>query len=132
MKFSEEQQAAVDVRENCVVSAGAGSGKTAVLSGRFVSLLLDSRAPAEADEILTLTFTNKATGEMRDRIYRRILEKIKDPALSEKDRGRLESARENFSRAAVSTFDSFCRRIVENAAGFLEIPRNFDINNEKV
>ena len=132
MKFSEEQQAAVNVRENCVVSAGAGSGKTAVLSERFVSLLLDPVLPAEVDEILTLTFTNKATGEMRDRIYRRILEKIKESGFSEKDRRVLESARENFNRAAVSTFDSFCRRIVENAAGFLEIPRNFDINGEKV
>ena len=107
MKFSEEQQAAVNVRENCVVSAGAGSGKTAVLSERFVSLLLDPVLPAEVDEILTLTFTNKATGEMRDRIYRRILEKIKESGFSEKDRRVLESARENFNRAAVSTFDSF-------------------------
>ena len=92
MKFSEEQQAAVNVRENCVVSAGAGSGKTAVLSERFVSLLLDPVLPAEVDEILTLTFTNKATGEMRDRIYRRILEKIKESGFSEKDRSRLIAA----------------------------------------
>ena len=68
MKFSEEQTEAIRIRKNCVVTAGAGSGKTAVLSERFLSLLLDERNPAKIEEILTLTFTKKAAGEMKERI----------------------------------------------------------------
>ncbi|NLZ76351.1 MAG: UvrD-helicase domain-containing protein, partial [Spirochaetales bacterium] len=58
---------AIDADVNCVVSAGAGSGKTMVLSYRFVRLVLERKA--RFDQILTLTFTRKAAREMHRRIH---------------------------------------------------------------
>ena len=61
------QKKAVGAELNSVVSAGAGSGKTSVLSARFAHLVLAKHY--NVDEILTLTFTKKATVEMYSRIY---------------------------------------------------------------
>ena len=61
IKLSPEQRAAVDADRAAIVSAGAGSGKTTVLSLRFARLVMEHKA--HADEILTLTFTRKAAAE---------------------------------------------------------------------
>ena len=61
-KLSAEQLAAVESDVATVVSAGAGSGKTTVLSYRFLRLIMEEKA--KVDEILTLTFTKKAASEM--------------------------------------------------------------------
>ena len=66
-RISDEQRAAILTDNAAVVSAGAGSGKTTVLSLRFVRLVLDGKA--HADEILPLTVTRKAAAEMYERIY---------------------------------------------------------------
>ena len=70
-KFDVYQKKAVETKLNSVVSAGAGSGKTTVLSHRFLELI---KTGMNVDEILTLTFTKKATVEMSSRIYK-VLEK---------------------------------------------------------
>ena len=62
-RLDEHQLAAVYCDQNCVVSAGAGSGKTTVLSYRFLRLVLQGKA--EVDQILTLTFTRKAAGAIQ-------------------------------------------------------------------
>ena len=132
MKFSEEQTEAIRVRNNCVVTAGAGSGKTAVLSERFLSLLLDERNPAKVDEILTLTFTKKAAGEMKERIYRKIIEKSKEENLSENGQMRLAEARSRFERATVTTIDAFCNEVMGNALPLLGVPGLFTIDPDAV
>ena len=58
---------AITTTKNAVIAAGAGSGKTQVLAQRFSWLVLTGQA--KADQILTLTFTNKAASEMYQRIY---------------------------------------------------------------
>lgn len=132
MKFSEEQQQAINVRKNCVVSAGAGSGKTAVLSERFLALLLDEKNPVKVSEILTLTFTKKAAGEMRDRIFRKINEGVGNSTKSPKEKERLDSARKEFSQATITTLDAFCLEVVENAHKTLKVPGGFIIDAEAV
>ena len=67
-KIDNDQRAAIESVRNSVVSAGAGSGKTTVLSQRFLHLIQTNHY--DADKILTLTFTKKATVEMSDRIYK--------------------------------------------------------------
>ncbi|MFA7129134.1 MAG: UvrD-helicase domain-containing protein, partial [Sphaerochaeta sp.] len=64
-KLDKHQIEAIYCDDNCVVSAGAGSGKTTVLSYRFLRLVLEQKA--DCDQILTLTFTRKAAREMRER-----------------------------------------------------------------
>ncbi len=65
--FNNEQKDAIFCDENCVVTAGAGSGKTSVLTYRFFRLVATGKA--EVDEILTLTFTKAAAAQMYERIY---------------------------------------------------------------
>ena len=67
--FTKEQQAAVDVRDRSVlVSAAAGSGKTAVLVERIIRMVSDRKRPVDIDRLLVVTFTNAAAAQMRERI----------------------------------------------------------------
>ena len=88
------QQGAIDININAVVSAGAGSGKTSVLSKRFTDLLLRDKS-CRVDQILTLTFTKKATVEMNSRIYAELSKAIPEKA-------------KDFYKANIKTLDSYC------------------------
>lgn len=114
IRLNEEQLAAVMSDENTVVSAGAGSGKTHVLSYRFLRLVMDGKA--HSDEILTLTFTRKAAGEMAERIYKRLVDAIDVIGKEEIER---------YGEASVSTLDSFCAEIVRSDSVRYGISRDF-------
>jgi len=69
VKWTEEQQRVIDTRErNILVSAAAGSGKTAVLVARILAMITDESRPVDIDRLLVVTFTNAAAAEMRERI----------------------------------------------------------------
>ena len=69
MAWTNEQQAAIDSRgQTLLLSAAAGSGKTAVLVERIIRRLLDKEYPVDITELLVVTFTKAAAAEMRDRI----------------------------------------------------------------
>ena len=104
---------------NTVVSAGAGSGKTTVLSIRFLRLLAEKKA--RPDEILTLTFTRKAALEMSERI--KLLVTHCDD-VSDEDRKLL-------AHAQISTLDSFARQIVSLDCTRYGIARDFTIEDER-
>ena len=72
IEFDRAQQEAITVDRNAVVMAGAGSGKTTVLAERFFWLLENKQV--RIDQILTLTFTQKAAAEMYEKIYNRLKE----------------------------------------------------------
>lgn len=106
---NEEQARALDIDKNIALHAGAGSGKTRVLSRRFLRLALEK--DADIQSIVAITFTNKAALEMRERIRSLINEKIlkaKDPQQLQK----LKRLREEIQRANIGTFHSFCDRIL--------------------
>ncbi len=117
IQLSDEQLAAVLSDTATVVSAGAGSGKTTVLSLRFVRLVLDGKA--HADEILTLTFTRKAAAEMYERIYR-----LLSIAAESSDETAAE-LREHFPKARISTMDSFWSEIARTDSLRFGIARDF-------
>src|SRR6202046_1793111 len=96
--LTEEQEQAVARRsEPLLLAAGAGSGKTSVLVERFVRAVLeDGVAPGK---ILAITFTERAAGELRERVRARMLEL-----------GAREAARET-EAANVCNFHSFCARL---------------------
>jgi ATP-dependent exoDNAse (exonuclease V) beta subunit len=118
VRFDEDQLGAARVERNAVVMAGAGSGKTSVLAERFVWLLRERGARVE--EVLALTFTQKAAAEMFERIHSR---------LSEEGEAALESLR-SFDRAQISTLDSFCAEIARDAAGMFGLPPRFASDEE--
>ena len=69
VKWTKQQQQVIDLRDrNILVSAAAGSGKTAVLVERIIKMLTDENHPVNVDELLVVTFTEAAAGEMKERI----------------------------------------------------------------
>jgi len=115
--LSPEQNAAVARRhEPLLLSAGAGSGKTRVLVERFVAAVLeDQMAPSK---ILAITFTERAAGELRERIRARFLQL-----------GRRETARE-LERAFVGTFHGFCASVLRAHAWRAGLEGDFAILDE--
>lgn len=120
-KPNDKQLAAIECLDNCVVGAGAGSGKTMVLSSRFLRLVMDGLA--NCDQILTLTFTKKAASEMYQRIYGNLLEyRDKNSNLP------LQIAM--FPKATISTIDSFCAQIVRQDCTRYGIPKDFIMDDD--
>lgn len=77
MNWTKKQKQVIDARNrNLLVSAAAGSGKTAVLVERIVQLISDSTHPIDIDKLLVMTFTNAAAAEMRERISLAIEKKL--------------------------------------------------------
>ena len=99
---SSKQREAVFSDDKFVIPAGAGSGKTTVLTYRFLRLLIDEDiAPIHSDEILTMTFTKAATANMKTRIYK-ALKVAENKGLIDKEEI------DRFSNAEICTTDSFC------------------------
>jgi ATP-dependent exoDNAse (exonuclease V) beta subunit len=115
IKLDHEQERAVTQLNNAVVSAGAGSGKTRVLANRFAWLIHEKHY--KIHEILTLTFTKKATNEMYSRIYQTL-------------RAINETYVADFSSAAIKTLDSYCAQIVRSGAHFYGIRPDFTQDDE--
>lgn len=116
--FDEYQKAAINIEKNAVVSAGAGSGKTTVLSERFLHLIQKENG-CNVDEILTLTFTKKATVEMSARIYKILKEKAPEQA-------------SNFYKANIKTLDSYCASVAKLGAHLYGISPDFIQNDEAI
>ncbi|HAZ36608.1 MAG TPA: hypothetical protein DCY71_01995, partial [Clostridiaceae bacterium] len=69
MEWTDEQKKAIETRGcNLLISAAAGSGKTAVLVQRIIEKLIDEENPIDIDRLLVVTFTNAAASEMREKI----------------------------------------------------------------
>jgi ATP-dependent helicase/nuclease subunit A len=116
------QREAVRAETNAVVSAGAGSGKTSVIAARYAWLVMEKKVPVE--EILTLTFTNKAVNEMYSRIYSTLA--------AQKDSPEARQAVAHFNRANIVTLDSFCTGVVRIAARRYGISPDFTCDPEGV
>ena len=116
-KIDKYQRAAIDTVKNSVVSAGAGSGKTTVLSERFTDLVINRGCKVE--EILTLTFTKKATVEMSSRIYKVLKEKAPQQA-------------EEFYKANIKTLDSYCNSVAKAGAYLYGITPDFIQDEEAI
>ena len=121
-----QSRAIADDKELVTVSAGAGTGKTWVLSNRFAHLLL-SDPDCLPQNILTLTFTDAAAAEMRDRIQKRVLALIKDDqdGLKNLSPERAKAIHEGFDEAWISTIHSFAARLISESGLSLHIdPRS--------
>ena len=111
MKWTEEQQKVITLRDrNILVSAAAGSGKTAVLVQRILSKIMDPEKPVDIDRLLIMTFTRAAAGEMRERI-----EKALDQALAaDPDNEHLQRQMMLIHTAQITTIDGFCSYVIRN------------------
>ena len=116
------QRAAIEDRGGgLLVSAAAGSGKTAVLTERAVRLITDPARPVDADRLLIVTFTNAAAAELRARIGESLLRLSQaDPA-----NGWLRRQRMLLQRAPICTIDAFCLDLLRRHFEELDIPPDF-------
>ncbi len=106
--FTNMQEKAIYTKGNVLVSAAAGSGKTAVLVERVIKMLCDKNSDITADRLLIVTFTNAAAAEMRSRIEKRLYEEIQhDP-----DNTSLIKQKYLLNNADICTIDSFCIKLV--------------------
>ena len=115
-KWTDEQLAVIGHRGgNLLVSAAAGSGKTAVLIERIMGRILDETSPINIDELLVVTFTRDAAREMKERIGSAIAEKLEEEVNNDPDSQltrRLMKQSALLSEANMSTIDSFCKKVV--------------------
>ena len=117
MKWTPKQQNVIDFRNrNILVSAAAGSGKTAVLVERIIKRITDMDHPTDIDRLLVVTFTKAAAAEMKERIGAAIDKKLGDDPKNEK----LRAQQTLLHNAQITTIDSFCLFVVRNH--FEEIP----------
>lgn len=125
IEFTPEQKNAINARGRVLVSAAAGSGKTAVLVERAVQLITDERSPVNADRLLIVTFTKPAAAEMRERISLRLSEIAREHPENE----RLQRQRILIKKAAIGTIDSFCNTLVKEYFYKLDVPASFSLGD---
>lgn len=124
--WTNEQKQAIDFRdESLLVAAAAGSGKTAVLVERIISMVTGDE-PIDIDRLLVVTFTRAAAAEMRERISLAIAR-----ALSE-DPGNEHLVRQLalLNQASITTIDSFCKRVIEENFHLVDLDPNYQISPE--
>lgn len=115
MKFTEDQQRVIDLRNcNILVSAAAGSGKTAVLVERIVELVsgsgCDSARAVDIDRLLIVTFTNAAAAQMRERITKALSDRVE----AEPDNEHIKKQLMLIHNAKIMTIHSFCLYLIKN------------------
>ncbi|PIU47884.1 MAG: hypothetical protein COS94_05125 [Candidatus Hydrogenedentes bacterium CG07_land_8_20_14_0_80_42_17] len=104
----------IDLDSNGIIVASAGTGKTYTLENLFLRILVEKRLPIE--KILAVTFTEKSAAEMRDRIRRRLSERIREMSATGNNSGELrhflDETINNFRSANISTIHGFCNKIL--------------------
>ncbi len=128
-EWTDNQKKAIEARGmQVLVSAAAGSGKTAVLTERVKRILCDVSNPCMVNEILVVTFTKAAAAEMRERIYKAIEAELKD------DSENNEYLRRQMNLLPVGdicTIDSFCSKIVKDNFHLADVSSDFKILDDK-
>lgn len=125
-RWTKEQNQVIEHRGgNLLVSAAAGSGKTAVMIERIIKMVTDKENPVDIDRLLVVTFTNAAAGEMKERIKKRIVDLLE-----------VNNEDENLKRqlllldtADITTIDSFCKNIVKKDFHKVGVDADFSIGD---
>lgn len=126
-QWTSSQQDAIHAKGGTLlVSAAAGSGKTAVLVQRVIEKLCDEQHPVDADRLLVVTFTNAAAGEMKARIAAELARKMEENPFHT----HLQRQQVLLANAHISTIDSFCRELVREHFSQLNIAPDFRIADE--
>ena len=122
MKWTTDQQNVIDSKnQSLLVTAAAGSGKTAVLVQRIISRLLDEKNPWDIDDLLVVTFTKAAAKEMKERVYKALNEKLSENPANH----RVRSMRDRVFSADIRTIDSFCKNVVSEYFSQIDMDPDF-------
>ena len=125
--YTPEQEKVIGLRHrNMLVSAAAGSGKTAVLVERIVQMVCDGREPVDIDRLLIVTFTNAAASEMRERISTALAGKLEE----QPDNEHLQKQAALLHNAQITTIDSFCLFVIRNNFNDIGLDPGFRVADE--
>ncbi|MDO4942357.1 MAG: helicase-exonuclease AddAB subunit AddA [Lachnospiraceae bacterium] len=127
MGWTKEQKRVIDARgRNLLVSAAAGSGKTAVMVERIIALVSDEAHPVDIDHLLVVTFTNAAASEMKERIMNALEKKVQD------DPGNQHLLRQiaRVHKAQITTIHSFCLNLIREHFMEVDLDPGFRIGEE--
>ncbi len=127
VNWTKEQEQVIHLRNrNILVSAAAGSGKTAVLVQRIITMITDEEHPVDVDHLLIVTFTKAAASEMKERILKAVDNRLKE----EPDNKRLQKQIALIPTAQIMTIDAFCQYIVRNYFNTIDIDPSFRVGTE--
>ena len=127
VQWTREQMQVIETRDrNLLVSAAAGSGKTAVLVERIIRMVTDEDHPVDIDKLLVMTFTNAAASEMRERIGDALEKRLEECP------GNINLERQTtlIHHAKITTIDSFCLKLLREHFNELDIDPGFRIGDE--
>lgn len=127
VSWTREQQQVIELRNrSLLVSAAAGSGKTAVLVQRIIELVCDRVKPVDIDRLLIVTFTKAAAGEMRERVLKAIEKRLE----AEPDNVHLRRQELLAGHAYITTIDSFCLSVIREHYQEIQLDPSFRIADE--
>lgn len=125
-KWTNEQLKVINTRNrNILVSAAAGSGKTAVLVERIIAMVTDKDKPIDVDKLLVVTFTNAAASEMRERLMKALSKAL----MQDRNNEHLQKQMTYIQNAKITTIDAFCLGILKDNFGEADIDPGFRIGN---
>ena len=127
VSFTPEQKKVIELHHrNILVSAAAGSGKTAVLVERIIRMITEGENPVDIDRLLVVTFTNAAAAEMRERISRAIDKRLEEDPLNV----HLQKQASLLHNAQITTIDSFCLFVIRNNFNDIGLDPGFRVADE--
>jgi ATP-dependent helicase/nuclease subunit A len=127
VKWTSEQRQVIDLDGcNILVSAAAGSGKTAVLVERIIQKLIRDENPVSVDELLIVTFTEAAAAEMKDRIRGAIEKKLEEYPENE----HLRQQATLIHNAQITTIHSFCLSVIREHFHKIDLDPGFRIGED--
>ncbi|MCR5727522.1 MAG: UvrD-helicase domain-containing protein [Lachnospiraceae bacterium] len=126
-KWTDAQKSVIDTKDkNILVSAAAGSGKTAVLVERIIKMITDKEKPVDIDRLVVITFTRAAAAQMKQKIS----EKIEELIEKEPENALYRRQYHLLGNATISTIDSFCLNIVRSYFQKQELDPAFRVADE--
>ncbi len=127
MDWTKDQQKVIELRNrNILVSAAAGSGKTAVLVARIISMISEGEHPIDIDRLLIVTFTNAAAAEMKERIGAAIEKKVSEMP----ENLHLQKQMTLIHSAQITTIHSFCLNVIRNHFNTIDLDPSFRIADD--
>ncbi len=127
VKFTKSQQEAINIHgKNLLISAAAGSGKTATLTERIIRSITDSDSKIDITRLLIVTFTKAAAAELRERITAALSKELEKDPFNQ----RISRQLINIGQAQISTVDGFCRSVISKYYRKFGLPSDFKVGND--
>ena len=125
-QWTEEQKQVIALENrSLLVSAAAGSGKTAVLVERIIRKITDEKNPVDIDRLLVVTFTKAAAAEMRERVMAAVEQRLLDAP----DNTHLQKQKMLLPSAMITTIDSFCMHVLREHFNTIGIDPGFRVGD---